>query len=257
MHKTHNKHERPDQAAPLLDAVDQLRALTGRLQSVREEERARIAREIHDELGQALTALKMDLAWLAARLARASQESWVPPLLDKAQSMSELLDTTVQKVRRIATELRPGVLDNLGLAAAIEWQAQDFQNHSGIRCLVATDAAQLEDLELGRDPSTAVFRILQEALTNVARHAGASEVRISLQEDEIAVILEVADNGRGIAEEEIRHIRSLGILGMRERATLVGGELQVGRLGERGTRVTFRMPYPEVRGQKPEVGLSA
>src|SRR5437763_2133839 len=163
MHKTRQKDACPDQAAPLLDAVDQLRALTGYLQSVREEERSRIAREIHDELGQVLTALKMDLAWLQARLARICQEEGIPPLLKKAEAMSDLLDTTVQEVRRIATELRPGILDNFGLAAAIEWQAQDFQTHSGIRCLVATD---LEDLELDGDRSTAAFRILQEALTN-------------------------------------------------------------------------------------------
>lgn len=246
MQKTIN-HQ--DHAASLSD----LRALTGRLQSVREEERSRIARQIHDELGQALTALKMDLAWLQDRLARVSHRPWIAPLLDKARSMSELIDATVQRVRRIATELRPGVLDNLGLAAAVEWQAQDFENHSGIRCLVV---ANPEDLELDRDRSTAAFRILQEALTNVARHAGASEVSISLQKDAATVILEVSDDGRGIGDQDSKRVCSLGILGMRERAALVGGQLEVIRLGERGTRVTLRMPCAVIRGQEPEVRKS-
>lgn len=228
-----------DQEAILVDMVDQLRALAGRLQAVREEERTRIARAIHDELGQALTALKMDLAWLQTRLAKSRKEEWVPPLLVRAKGMSQLLDDLVQKVRHIATELRPGVLDNLGLAAAIEWQAQDFQNRSGIRCRVATD---LKDLDLERDRSTAAFRILQEALTNVARHASANEVRISLHQVVATVILEVADNGRGIADHEITHPCSLGILGMRERAALVGGELHVTRCPGQGTKVTVRIP---------------
>jgi signal transduction histidine kinase len=245
MHRPDRKCERRDQAAVLRDAVDQLRALTGHLQAVREAERTRIARQIHDELGQALTALKMDLAWLYGRLVKASREEWIPPLLAKAESMSELMDRTVQAVRQLATELRPGALDNLGLVAAVEWQAQDFQNRSGIRCLLATDPEDLDlDLDLDRDRSTVAFRILQEALTNVARHAGASEVHIFLKKDAATVTLEVVDNGRGITEEQITHAGSLGLLGMRERAALVGGEVQVTRLGERGTRVTLRLPGP-------------
>jgi signal transduction histidine kinase len=221
------------------DPLDQLRALTSYLQGAREEDRSRIARAIHDDLGQALTVLKIDLAWLKGRLARESQNEWVVPLLEKAESMSALMDNTVQMVRRIATDLRPGVLDNLGLVAALEWQAQDFQKHSGIPCRLATD---LQDLDLDPHHATAAFRICQEALTNVARHAGATEVCISLEKDGASLLLEVADNGRGITEEETRHGCSLGILGMRERAALVGGVLHVGGRVGRGTSVTIWMP---------------
>jgi signal transduction histidine kinase len=241
MHKERNNHGRHDPPVPLSQAVDKLRALAGYLQAVREEERTRIAREIHDELGQAMTALKMSLAWVRDRLARARHEPWVPPLLARAECMCVLMDTTVQQVRRIATELRPGVLDHLGLAAAIQWQGEDFQHQTGIRCLVAT---RVGELDLERDQSTAAFRILQEALTNVARHAGASQVRISLFQQVGSLVLEVVDNGRGITSKETTHVSSLGILGMRERAALAGGELQVARPGKRGTRVTLRIPCP-------------
>ena len=216
---------------------EQLRALTGHLQSVKEEERVKIAREVHDDLGQSLTALKLDLAWLKGRLARDQRA-----LHDKAETMMELIDSTIQTVRRIAAELRPAVLDDLGLAAAIEWQAQDFQNRTGIRCEVRKT---LNDIQLDCDLSTAFFRIFQETLTNVARHAKATDAEISLEEKQNSLILDIKDNGRGITEEEVHGLNSLGILGMRERALLLGGELRISGAPGKGTTVTVRIPLKQ------------
>ncbi|MCI0485119.1 MAG: PAS domain S-box protein, partial [Blastocatellia bacterium] len=212
----------------------QLRALAARLQSVREEERTRIAREIHDELGQALTGLMMDVSWLSSRLAQDQT-----PLLEKTKSMSQLIDATIQSVRKICTELRPGVLDAFGLTAGIEWQAQEFEARTGIESKIAT-LPEGRSLDTGR--STAVFRIFQEILTNVARHANATEVYISLEEQAGSLILEVRDNGRGIAGSEIDDPKSLGLLGMRERARPFGGEVRFSGSPGEGTRVTVRVP---------------
>lgn len=212
----------------------ELRNLSAHQQTVREEERTRIAREIHDELGQTLTALKMDLSWVKNRL-----PAGMKPLQTKIQQMSELAGTTIETVRRIATELRPGLLDDLGLAAAIEWQAADFQNHSGIACSAVLAA---DDLELDRDLATAIFRIFQETLTNVARHAGATRVDVSLERSRDRIVLTVADNGRGITKHQSEDSRSFGIIGMRERAHLWGGELHITGNREEGTRVTVTLP---------------
>ncbi|MCX5820214.1 MAG: PAS domain-containing sensor histidine kinase [Deltaproteobacteria bacterium] len=212
----------------------ELRNLSTHQQTVREEERTRIAREIHDELGQTLTALKMDLAWLKNRL-----PAGMKPLHAKMQQMSKLADATIESVHRIATELRPGLLDDLGLAAAIEWQAADFQNRSGIACK-ATLAA--DDLELDRDLATALFRIFQETLTNIARHAGATRAEVSLERSEDRIVLTVADNGRGITRKQSEDDRAFGIIGMRERAHLWGGELRIAGSREEGTTVTVAIP---------------
>jgi PAS domain S-box-containing protein len=217
---------------------EQLRALSSHLQVVREEERTHIAREVHDELGQALTALKIDLYSLQRDLAREAP-SEANRLADKIKSMSSLIDTTIHAVRRIATELRPGILDDLGLVAAIEWQANDFQSRTGINCEVAS---AVEYVELDRDRSTAAFRILQETLTNVARHASASRVGIELKQDDKNLVMEVTDNGKGITASDISGSKSLGLLGMCERAQLLGGDLMIsGGVGE-GTRVTVSIP---------------
>ncbi|MBI2951669.1 sensor histidine kinase, partial [bacterium] len=210
----------------------QLRHLSVRLQSIREEERARIAREVHDELGQALTALKMDLTWMSNRLAK-DQTS----LRERAGSMKQLIDTTIQTVRRISTELRPGVLDDLGLTAAVEWQAQEFQGRTGIRCALTV---RPEEIPLDPARATAVFRIFQEILTNVARHADATRVEIFLRERDGHVTLEVTDNGRGITQDQVSSSRSLGLIGMRERALAWSGEVEIS--GGRGTRVMVRIP---------------
>jgi PAS domain S-box-containing protein len=213
---------------------EQLRALAAHLESVREEERTRIAREIHDELGQLLTGLRFDLTRLATHLP-AGQAA----VRDDMRAMLTLVDSSIHAVRRIATDLRPRVLDDLGLVAALEWQAQEFQGRTGIPCRFLVDEA-----ELGPDPKvdTAVFRICQETLTNVARHAGASQVTIRLQEEAGALVLTVADNGRGITDLGLANRTSLGLLGMRERARLLGGTVSIeGRPGE-GTTVSVHIP---------------
>ncbi len=215
-------------------ARQQLRDLAGYLQNAREEERTQIAREIHDEFGQTLTALKMDLSWLTKRL-----PADAPSLAKKASAMSDLIDSAIQTVRRVATELRPGLLDDLGLAATMEWQAQEFAERNGISCdLYLSD----EDIVLDRDLATAIFRIVQETLTNVARHAQATEVQVELEArpDELALV--IRDNGQGITEGEASDPRSLGLMGMRERARSWGGDVTFEGVPGQGTTVTVRMP---------------
>jgi PAS domain S-box-containing protein len=226
--------ERKEAEEQLRTSREELRALAAHLESVREDERTRIAREIHDELGQALTALRFDVRALDAK---SRDERAMRP--DEITRMTGLIDRTIASVRRIATELRPGVLDDLGLAAAIEWQAHEFETRTGIRCEVSMTA---NDLEADRDVSTVVFRIFQETLINVARHAGASRVDVALTFDESGVTLVMRDDGRGISEAEIAGQRSLGLVGMRERAQLHGGRLAIsGRPGD-GTTVVLGVP---------------
>ncbi len=189
---------------------EQLRALAARLEHMREEEGKRIAREVHDNLGQALTVLNMNLFELDSEISELGNETRRDLLLNKIRSMSNLIDTTVHQVRQIATELRPRMLDDLGLTAAMEWQARDFQERTGIQCKFVSD-----DINLDQECSTGLFRIFQEIMTNVARHAKATRVSIRLKEDTDKIILEVEDNGSGITEEEISNPRSLGLLGMR------------------------------------------
>jgi len=226
--------ERKQAEEELRSSREQLRALSSHLQSIREEDRTQIAREIHDELGQALTVFKMDLSWLEKRIPKKEKL-----LVKKTQSLLKLIDTTIQSVRKISTKLRPGVLDDLGIFAAIEWQTEDFQDRTGIKCEFNSS---LEDVELDRDCSTAVFRIFQETLTNVARHANATRVNISLKEDNSNLILEVKDNGRGITEIEVSDLKSLGLLGMRERALLFGGEVKISGIQGKGTTVAVTIP---------------
>ena len=232
----------------LENSTQQLRDLAKRLQEIREEERARIAREIHDELGQSLTALKMDLAWVRKRLGRATS----PEVMERLAQSLCLVGETVHTVRRIATDLRPSILDDLGLAAAVEWQAREFEGRTGIRCTVR---AQLRVRRLHRDVATAVFRILQEALTNVARHARAKKVTIHLARQKSDLVLEVADDGRGIPPEAVRSSRAIGLLGMRERATVLGGRVNVEGAPGQGTTIRVRVPLtgrsPEPRARSP------
>jgi PAS domain S-box-containing protein len=215
-------------------SFEQLRALAARLQSVREEERKRLAREIHDQLGHALTAIKLDLSSLLRALpADHGCLSKMPsPLL-------ELVDETIESVRRISTELRPGMLDDLGLAATVEWAAEEFAARTGTRCLLDLFS---EQCPLDSETATAVFRIFQETLTNVARHANASEVKVRLADEDGDLTLEVHDNGRGIGVEELSSAKSLGILGMRERALLLGGTLSITGGPGKGTTVRVRIP---------------
>ncbi|HUD46170.1 MAG TPA: histidine kinase [Candidatus Baltobacteraceae bacterium] len=219
----------------LRESHKQLRALSVYLQHVREEERTRIAREVHDELGQALTSCKLDVSWMAHHLARGQKE-----LRLKAKGLSAHIDSTIQTVRRISTELRPGILDHLGLAAALEWQANEFELRTGIRCDVS---ASLQESGLDPELTTAFFRIFQETLTNVIRHAAATWVKVRLKEEASRVILEVRDNGRGIARDEISDPRSMGLLGMRERAALLGGDFSIRPMrAGKGTRACVAIP---------------
>jgi len=196
-----------------------------------------MAREIHDELGQALTGLKMDLAWLQKHT-RPKQKD----LLQKFGDMSDLVDTTIQDVRRIATELRPGMLDDLGLVPAMEWQLQEFQKRSGIRCRFTSD---LEEVALDAEETTVLFRILQETLTNVARHASATRVEVSLDEEQGYVRLRVRDDGRGITAGEVEGSRSFGLLGIRERVLLRSGDFSIHGTPDQGTTVVIKLPRSE------------
>jgi signal transduction histidine kinase len=239
LRETGQRRERLEAEEKLRRSHGQLRALAGRLRFVREEERTRIAREVHDELGQALTGLKIDLAWLHGRLAGE------PALHRMVKAMSAQVDATILTVRRIATDLRPGVLDSLGLAAAIEWQTMDFQSRTCILCEVAIDVTEaIWDREL----STACFRAFQETLTNIIRHAKATRVEVRLTQVGHELILTVQDNGRGITEGEVVHARSIGLIGMRERVAQVGGEVQFSGVPNKGTTVTIRVPMPEAVG---------
>ena len=227
-------------------AVEALRNLAARLMAVREEERTLIAREIHDELGQALTGLKMDLAWLKDRLPKHRK-----PLHERTRAALSLVEGSLGAVRDIATRLRPAVLDDLGLEAAIEWQVGAFTSRTGIDCRLDTD---LRDLAVERGRATAVFRILQEALTNVARHAQARGVVVRARAEGGFLTLEVVDDGKGISEATLTSPRSLGLVGMRERATALGGWLHVSRVPEGGTAVRLKMALspgsPEAGGPR-------
>ena len=226
--------ERKQAEEELKKSKDRLRALSARIQSVREEERENISREIHDDLGQQLTGLKLDLAWLSRHLNPDQSE-----LNDKAKSMAQLIDHTVRTIRRISTELRPRILDDFGLVAALEWQAQEFANKTGITCRFR---ATVQELDLKADLSIAVFRIFQEALTNIARHSRATRVQASLQSDPKGLVLTIRDNGQGISEQEIDRSSSLGLVGMRERALIIGGTVAIQGKKGKGTSVILRLP---------------
>jgi len=220
----------------LRTSLDQLRALAARLQSVREEERTSIAREIHDELGQACTAIKMDLALIGRKTTKRQAR-----LRAKVHSASQLVDNMIATLRRIASELRPRTLDDLGLTAALEWQAQDFESRTGIHCQVTLPR---DPLALDSERSTAIFRIFQESLTNVARHAQAARVEARLELEAQHLIFQVHDNGRGFDPLEAKSRRSLGLVGMQERALLLNGDLKIEGVPGAGTTMTLRIPLP-------------
>ena len=215
----------------------QLQRLADGLLTAREEERTTIAREIHDVLGQSLTALKMDTAWIGRRVPEA-----LPPLRAKLTSMGELIDEAIVSVRRIATDLRPGVLDDLGLTAALEWQSQQFEQRTGIHCRLR---ASNGDAVIDPLVSTAMFRIFQEALTNVTRHSRASHVVATLEHCGTDLVLEVHDDGVGITREDASATRSIGLVGMRERAHLVGGTFCISGAAGGGTTVRVQIPQRE------------
>jgi signal transduction histidine kinase len=230
------------------DSREELRELAAHVESTRERERARISREIHDELGQSLTALKIDALRLERGLrppgrsrrgaGRAAGMGRAERLANLALSMSTYIDQMLQIVQRIATELRPPMLDELGLIPAMQWLLQKFQERTGIQCRLEIR----EGRPLGGEHATAVFRIFQEVMTNVARSAGATRVDVRLEADVDCLHLEVRDNGRGIRPEEIDSPHALGILGMRERARTVGGKLAIRGEAGRGTTVELQLP---------------
>ena len=211
-----------------------LRNLTAHQLEVREEERARIAREIHDVLGQTLTALKLDVSSLREMVAHRE-----PGADTRLQEIAGLLDTAIKDVRRLASELRPVVLDQLGLPAAVEWLTRDFQRRTGIECRVRS---HLPEIAVPADVSTGLFRILQEALTNVARHSAATRVDVTLEHASRILYLDVTDNGRGLSEAAQANQDSLGILGMRERALLLGGFIDLKGETGTGTKLTAWVP---------------
>jgi two-component system, NarL family, sensor histidine kinase UhpB len=223
-------------------SFEHLRTLSQRLDVVREEERTRIARELHDELGVRMTCMKLDLA----RLLSMMRESLFPreKMEEKIRSMTAEADSTIAEVQRLAAELRPGVLDDLGLLAAIEWQCQDFERRSGIRCLCE---ASFDEIKIHPSRATAAFRICQEALTNVARHAKATFVRVLVKESgDDEVLIEIQDNGQGIPAEKLNDAGSLGLLGMKERSMAIGGWLEIAGWPGKGTTVTLRLRSQDV-----------
>jgi len=228
----------------LLRSKDEIQSLALAASTAREQEKSRIARELHDELGQQLTALKIDVGWLRANLGE-------PPaaVAAKLGAMQSLLDSTVASARRISSDLRPLMLDDLGLTAAAEWQVQNFTARSGVRC----DLAVGSGLELADPYATTVFRVLQECLTNVAKHAGASHVRVTLERDAEGVTLTVADDGRGFDSGAPAAAGSFGLIGLRERAYLVSGEVAIESSPGKGTRVSLRLPLMEEEAEPEAV----
>jgi two-component system sensor histidine kinase UhpB len=216
---------------------EELRNLSQHLEFVREKESKRIAGEIHDVLGQQLTSLKIDPSWLIDRVQAGEQDAG--KILEKISAMSGLIDQTIQAVQKISAELRPGMLDDLGLLPAIEWLAMDFQNRTKIKCRTRFDQ---DEIALDPDLATAIFRISQEALTNVVRHANATRVNISLKAEDGGLVLTIKDNGNGIKEERVWDATSLGIMGMRERARRFRGELLISGTPQRGTTLTAVFP---------------
>jgi PAS domain S-box-containing protein len=225
--------ERIQAEQEVMESRQQLRELTNHLQLVREEERNRIEREIHDELGQALTALNMDVYWLRKHIDKANL-----PLVEKTRAMSELINQTVQSVRRICLELRPWLLSDFGLSAAIEWQAKEFGKRTGIHCTIAS---QPEDIVLPQNLSIAIFRIFQETLTNIIRHAEASQVEISLLQDHDHFAMDVTDDGKGIGEEQMHKPHSFGLIGIQERVREFAGEVSISS-GKQGTNISVKIP---------------
>ena len=218
---------------------EKLRALTIRQQTLRETEQKRIALEIHDELGQALTGIKMDVHWLNRTIEEQPGDVPKEILSEKLADLLVQMDTTISSVRRIATELRPSILDDFGLIAAIEWQAKEFERKSGVECLVTTDT---DSLDLSSDANTAVFRIFQEALTNVIRHAKATTVMVEIDSSSTGTTMRVEDDGVGIDLGSVGKKTSLGILGMQERARLIGGTLEITERENGGTAIGLSIP---------------
>lgn len=224
-----------ERTAALEHSGQRLQALSARLQLLREEERTHMAREIHDELGQQLTGLKLDVAQLGRALGREDEAA----LRQRAEALARMLDTMIQTVRRIATDLRPAVLDDFGLLAAIEWQVQEFQTRTGLACRFETN---MDELAVAAPVATALFRLLQEALTNILRHAHARQVEVTLTGADDHLWLRVRDDGQGMHQRERQGTGSLGLMGMRERVRQLEGEFAIESTPGAGTTVVVRVP---------------
>ncbi len=242
------KSERMKADKELKKSHEQLRNLAAHLQSAREEERTWIAREIHDELGQTLTALKMDLSVMEKKLAT---NQGIETLAELVKADLQLVNATINTVKRLCTELRPAVLDHLGLGAAIEWQAQECQKRTGIECEVNLVP---DDIAVDGKHSIALFRIFQESLTNVLRHAKATKIKTTLSDQDGSVMLEIADNGVGIMEEHLSKADSFGLLGMRERVQICNGEMRIAGSQNGGTTITVIIPQNGEKHSREQQG---
>ena len=229
--------ERKQAERELEESGVKLRELTAHLQSIREEERSRIAREIHDELGQVLTALSLDVRWLQKRLPAEPGE-----LHEKTRSMAELITATVNSISRICSELRPAILDDVGLSAAIEWQSEEFASRTGIACNIQTEPPEIK---LSKELSVAIFRIFQETLTNIVRHAQASEVEVWLRLTPNDFSMRVSDDGIGMEVTGPQKMNSFGLLGVKERVREFGGELTLSTGDKGGACLDIVIPAPE------------
>lgn len=242
LRRAHEELERRvlERTAELNRTNEQLRQLSAHFESVREAERTRIAREIHDELGSVLVALKMDVGWLARKLTNS------PELQAKVEAMGRLIDTAVVDVGRIITDLRPSILDHQGLWAALEWHLQEFSESTGLRARwnasIDPDTPRPDD-----SLATAVYRMFQEILNNAARHANATSIEVSVRADQNSLSLEVRDNGRGLTMESLWRPNAHGVLGMKERARHFGGTFEIGPAAQGGTRVRVQLPFSSPR----------
>ncbi|MCY7292322.1 MAG: sensor histidine kinase, partial [Ferruginibacter sp.] len=215
-----------------------LRDLASHLETIRENERSHMAREIHDELGQQLTGLKMDISWLTKKI-KSEDEA----VKEKMKDTIELIDKTVITVRRIATQLRPSILDDLGLIAAMEWQSEEFEKRSEIKSIFNSNVSQVL---VNASIATAIFRIFQESLTNVLRHSKATQVSSFFRLNDDTITLLIEDNGVGFAEEEIMHKKTLGLLGMKERIQLINGKYEINGNAGKGTSVIITVPLNNI-----------
>ena len=233
--------ERRDFEEKLKQRTNQLRNLASKLQSVREEERKMISREIHDELGQMLTVLKIQISLLSNKITNNDI------IKSKFNSVEKLIDNSIESVQKLASKLRPGLLDELGLIPAIEWQTQDFMEKTGIDCECSLPK---EEINLEPEKSTALFRIFQESIFNTARHANASKIFINLEEVNNHLVLEIIDNGKGITQNQLNDPKSLGLLGMKERALILGGSVEIKSSMNNGTTVKAVIPFINNKSNK-------
>jgi signal transduction histidine kinase len=233
--------EREQAEEKVRQALGQLRELTQQVEMVQESERKRIARELHDEFGQLVTALRQDLTWLSRQHSQTGDDKQADAFASRLESMKKLVETLGQSTRRSASSLRPSVLDDLGLVPALQWQARDFQERTGLECEIRL-SPDVTQWQFDDNTATAFFRIAQELLTNIIRHAHAQHVQISLAVDDGVLAMVVTDDGKGITEKDLAKRASFGLRGIRERAALIGGEVTIDITQHKGTTVTLRVP---------------